>query len=121
MLASGPAVVDANDASKRSPSGRRSQVAAKPRLLVFTQLFPSAAQPNAGLFIRERMFRVGRELPIVVVAPQPWFPLQGLIRFWRPHFRPIAVRFEVQDGFRVHRPRFLCIPGILKRADGLLM
>ena len=45
-----------------------------PRLLVFSSLFPSAVQPNAGLFIRERMFRVGKHLPIVVVAPQPWFP-----------------------------------------------
>jgi len=55
-----------------------------PRLLVFSSLFPSAAQPTAGVFIRERMFRVGKHLPIVVVAPQPWFPFQGLIRRFRP-------------------------------------
>ena len=65
-----------------------------PRLLVFSSLFPSAAQPNAGLFIRERMFRVGKHLPIVVVAPQPWFPGQGLIRWFRPHFRPMAPRVK---------------------------
>jgi teichuronic acid biosynthesis glycosyltransferase TuaC len=92
-----------------------------PRLLVLSQLFPSAAQPNAGLFIRERMFRVGRHLPIVIVAPQPWFPFQGLIRLWRPHFRPSAVKYEVQNGVHVHRPRFLCFPGVLKQTDGLLM
>jgi len=27
-------------------------------LIVFSSLFPSAARPGAGLFIRERMFRV---------------------------------------------------------------
>jgi teichuronic acid biosynthesis glycosyltransferase TuaC len=92
-----------------------------PRLLVFSSLFPSAVQPNAGLFIRERMFRVGKLLPIVVVAPQPWFPGQGLIRWFRPHFRPMAPTREVMDGVAVHRPCFLCIPGVLKWTDGLFM
>ena len=92
-----------------------------PRLVVFSSLFPSAVQPNAGLFIRERMFRVGKHLPIVVVAPQPWFPGQQLIRWFRPHFRPMALKREMMDGIVVHRPRFFCIPGILKWTDGLFM
>lgn len=92
-----------------------------PRLLVLSSLFPSAVQPTAGVFIRERMFRVGQHLPIVVVAPQAWFPLQGLIRRFRPHFRPMAPRYEVMQGVEIHRPRFLCFPGVLKRTDGLFM
>lgn len=67
------------------------------------------------------MFRVGRHLPIVVVAPRPWFPFQGLIRRFRPHFRPQAAAFEVMEGVEIHRPRFLCFPGVLKRTDGVLM
>lgn len=98
-----------------------SKPAATPRLLVLSSLFPSAAMPAAGVFIRERMFRVGRILPIVVVAPQPWFPLQGLIRRFRPHFRVPSQPFEVMDGVEVHRPRFLCVPGIMKWTDGLFM
>lgn len=92
-----------------------------PRLLVYSSLFPSDAQPNAGLFIRERMFRVARQVPIVVVAPQPWFPGQALIRLFRPHFRPMAARREVMQGIEVLRPRFLCVPGVFKRTDGVLM
>jgi len=92
-----------------------------PRLLVLSSLFPSAAQPTAGVFIRERMFRVGKHLPIVVVAPQPWFPFQGVIRRFRPHFRPPAAPFERIHGVEVHRPRFLCVPGVLKHTDGVLM
>jgi teichuronic acid biosynthesis glycosyltransferase TuaC len=92
-----------------------------PRLLVFSSLFPSAAQPQAGLFIRERMFRVGKHVPIVVVAPQPWFPAQTLIRWFRPHFRPMASTYEVMDDIAIHRPRFFCIPGIFKWTDGLFM
>lgn len=92
-----------------------------PRLLVLSSLFPSASMPAAGVFIRERMFRVGHVLPIVVVAPQPWFPLQGLVRRFRPHFRVPSEPFEVMDGVEVHRPRFLCIPGVMKWSDGLFM
>lgn len=92
-----------------------------PRLLVLSWVFPSAVQPGAGLFIRERMFRVGRLRPIVVVAPQPWFPGQSLVRRFRPNFRPMAPARETMDGVEIHRPRFFCIPGVLKWTDGFFM
>jgi glycosyltransferase involved in cell wall biosynthesis len=90
-------------------------------MLVYSSLFPSSAMPNAGLFIRERAFRAGRQRPIVVVAPQPWFPLQALGRLVRPGFRPRAPAFSIDDGVEVHRPRWLSFPGVLKQLDGLLM
>jgi glycosyltransferase involved in cell wall biosynthesis len=93
----------------------------KSRVLVFTSVFPNAAQPGLGLFVRERMFRLGRIRPIVVVAPVPWFPFQGLIRLWRPHFRPTPPRRELQQGVEVLHPRFLSVPGTLKWLDGLSM
>ena len=93
----------------------------QPRLVVFSSLFPSAVQPGAGLFIRERMFRVGKHLPVVVVAPQPWFPGQALLRWIRPHFRPMAATHEIMDGIAVYRPRFFCIPAVFKWTDGLFM
>jgi len=51
-----------------------------PHIVVFSTLFPNSAQPQAGVFIRERMFRVGAQLPLTVVAPVPWFPFQSLLR-----------------------------------------
>lgn len=92
-----------------------------PKLLVFSSLFPSEAQPTAGLFIRERMFRVGKHLPVMVVSPKPWFPLQGLIRLFRPHFRPPVARIEEQQNIEVFQPRFLSIPGLAKSLDGTFM
>ena len=92
-----------------------------PHVVVLSCLFPSSMQPGAGLFIRERMFRVGAQLPLAVVAPAAWFPLQGLLRRWMPGFRPGAPRHEVQDGFDVWFPRFLSVPGVLKGMDGVLM
>ena len=93
----------------------------QPHIVVLSSLFPSSAQPGAGLFIRERMFRVGQRLPLSVVSPSPWFPLQSLIRRFRPGFRPGAPREEIQSGFQVHFPHFLSIPGLLKQWDGLMM
>lgn len=92
-----------------------------PRLVVFSTLFPNPAQPQAGVFIRERMFRVGEHLPLAVVAPVPWFPFQGLLRRWRLHFRPDVPRREMQNGVEVFHPRFFSVPGIFKRLDGLFL
>lgn len=92
-----------------------------PHVVVFSSLFPSAVQPGAGLFIRERMFRVGARLPLAVLSPVPWFPLQGLLRRWRPGFRLGAPKYERQSGNDVWFPRFLSVPGVLKRLDGFFM
>ena len=93
----------------------------EPRIVVMSSLFPSPARPNAGVFIRERMFRVAKHLPVTVVSPQPWFPGQGLIRRFRPGYRPAAPRHEIMDGIDVFRPRFLSVPGIGRSLDGLSM
>ena len=93
----------------------------EPGLLVFSSLFPSQKRPTAGVFIRERMFRVKLEIPVIVVSPVPWFPFQGVIRYWRPHFRPQPDKYEEQDSVQVYFPRFLSIPGLLKSCDGFFM
>jgi teichuronic acid biosynthesis glycosyltransferase TuaC len=93
----------------------------KPHVVVLSSLFPSAVQPGAGLFVRERVFRVGARMGLSVLAPSAWFPMQGFLRKIRPGARPGAPRREVQRGFDVWYPRFLAIPLILRRLDGLAM
>lgn len=93
----------------------------EPRLLVYSSLFPSANDPTAGVFIRERMFRVGKHLPIVVVSPKAWSPIDWLIRLRKPHFRPTASYFDEQQGVRVYSPRFFSLPGVLKHWDSTFM
>ena len=93
----------------------------KPHIVVFSTLFPDALQPQAGLFIRERMFRVAASLPVTVVSPVPWFPFQALLRRGRPHFRPDASRRETQSGIEILRPRYFSVPGLLKRFDGVFL
>jgi glycosyltransferase involved in cell wall biosynthesis len=92
-----------------------------PAILVLSSLFPSARQPLAGVFIKERMKRVARYLPVTVVSPQPWFPLQGLLRLGWPNYRPPRPRHEIFEGFEVLRPRFFALPGALRRLDGFMM
>ncbi len=90
-------------------------------LVVFSALFPSAALSGAGLFIRERMFRVAQHRPLAVVSPQPWFPGQSLIRLLRTGYRPQAPALEIQQGIRVYHPRYLSVPGLLRQFDGWSM
>lgn len=92
-----------------------------PSIAVLSTLFPHARQPNAGLFVRERMFRVAEHLPLLVIMPQPWFPGQALIRRFRPGYRPPAARCEVQSGIRVIAPRFFAVPGVLRGLDGTMI
>jgi teichuronic acid biosynthesis glycosyltransferase TuaC len=92
-----------------------------PGIAIVSSLFPSSAQPTAGLFIRERMFRLREDAALVVVSPQPWFPFQGLIRRFKPGYRPVTPTSEVQQGVTVLFPRFLALPGLLRRLDGLSM
>ncbi len=92
-----------------------------PKIVVYSSLFPSSIQPNAGVFIRERMFLVANHLPVVVVSPVPWFPFQGIIRSWKPYFRPQPDKIEEQDGIKIYHPRFLSVPGLFKAWDGFFM
>jgi glycosyltransferase involved in cell wall biosynthesis len=95
------------------------EIPKKLRVLLFSTVFPNAAQPVHGVFVRERM----RGLPesaveVEVVAPTPWFPFASGLR---PGYRPPVPPEEVQGGVAVHHPRFLSFPGILKCLDGILL
>jgi teichuronic acid biosynthesis glycosyltransferase TuaC len=114
-LSSDPDPEESSAASELPPT---SQI---PRIIVFSSLFPSSARPNAGVFIRERMFRVGGHLPLTVVSPVPWFPFQGLIRRFKPNYRPLPAMAEMQGGIQVSYPRFLAVPGLFRSLDGLFM
>ncbi len=91
------------------------------RIVVLSSLFPSSVRKHAGLFVRERMFRVASFAEITVVSPVPWFPLQSLIRWFKPNYRPMPAKQEVMNGITVYYPRFLSIPGLFRHWDGKMM
>jgi glycosyltransferase involved in cell wall biosynthesis len=71
------------------------------RVLTFTTLFPNAAQPNKGVFVRERMRHVAGLCDIEVVAPLPSLKRELTSV---PDVETIA-------GLTVHHPRYLALPG----------
>jgi teichuronic acid biosynthesis glycosyltransferase TuaC len=86
------------------------------RVLVLSSTFPSAQQPTRGVFVRERVRRLARRCEVVVVAPLPWFPMNGLLR----GERNAVLKVEDQDGLRVYHPRFFSLPRYGKSLDGAL-
>lgn len=88
------------------------------RIVVLSSLFPSSVRKQSGLFVRERMFRVAEFADIEVVSPVPWFPGQSIIRWFKPNYRPMPEKIEIQNGIKVHFPRFLSIPGLFRQWDG---
>ncbi len=94
----------------------------EPRIVVFSSLYPNSSMPRSGLFIRERMRRVAEKTPLVVVSPQPWFPLQSVIRYFKPGYRQTTANaVEIQNGVTVYFPRFFSLPLLLRRFDGFFM
>src|SRR5690348_7044218 len=68
-------IATSSDADSRQLSGSNAR---KIRLLVFTSLYPNAAQPRHGVFVEERLRHLvasGR-IAATVVAPVPWFPFR---------------------------------------------
>lgn len=94
---------------------------ARLRILVLSSLFPSSVRKQAGLFVKERMLRVARFADMTVVSPVPWFPGQGIIRIFKPNYRPMPAQVEQQNGITVYYPRFLSIPGLFRHLDGKMM
>ena len=91
------------------------------RLLVYSSIFPSSVTPTVGTPVWERMSRIGRHVPMVVVSPQAWSPLDWLVRFFRRTYRPISSTHETIKGVEIFRPRILSIPRFFKGLDGWLM
>ncbi len=82
------------------------------RVLVFTTLFPNRLQPNAAIFVKQRMFHFAR-IPgheIRVVAPVPYCPSWIRMEPWSLFSR--VPRVESMEGIRIHHPRYPLIPKV---------
>lgn len=85
--------------------------ACKVRLLVFTSLYPNAAQPRHGLFVEERLRHLvesGR-VSATVVAPVPWFPFRSAMFGAYAAFASVPER-EERHGITILHPRYPVIP-----------
>lgn len=81
------------------------------KILLFSTLFPNAAQPNHGIFVENRLRKLlaAGECEARVVAPVPYFPISG--RMFGEYGRYAAApRAEVRHDISVTHPRFVVIP-----------
>lgn len=83
------------------------------RVLVFSTLYPNAAQPNHGIFVENRLrhtLALGG-IEVEVIAPVPFFP------FTHPAFGRYATfarapRVEQRHGVQVWHPRYFVAPKV---------
>lgn len=87
------------------------------KVLTISTLYPVRPRPHFGVFVKNRMVEVAKLIDeLVVVAPQPWFPLVHRFVSQYAH-RPDVPQEDVIDGVRVLYPRFFSIPRYLKPLD----
>lgn len=87
------------------------------KILTVSTLYPTRPRPSFGVFVKNRMVEVAKLVDeLVVVAPQPWFPLVHRFVSQYQH-RPDVPAEDVIDGVRVLYPRFFSIPRYIKPID----
>lgn len=81
------------------------------RLLVFTTLYPNAAQPHHGIFVEQRLRHLvaSGEVQARVLAPVPWFP-SAHPRFGRYAAYARVPRFERRHDIDILHPRYPVLP-----------
>jgi teichuronic acid biosynthesis glycosyltransferase TuaC len=81
------------------------------RVLVFTTLYPNAADPANALFVEQRLRQLVATGAVEtrVVAPVPWFPLRHP-RFGRYTRFARAPANEIRHGIPIAHPRYLVVP-----------
>jgi teichuronic acid biosynthesis glycosyltransferase TuaC len=86
------------------------------RVLVFSTLYPNAAQPNHGVFVENRLLHTLAlgGVQATAVAPVPWFPSADP-RFGRYAVFARVPRHEVRNGLQVWHPRYPVVPKIGSR------
>jgi glycosyltransferase involved in cell wall biosynthesis len=92
------------------------------RILVFTALYPNAAQPQHGVFVENRLRKLlaTGKVSAKVVAPVPWFP------FKQPAFGSYAKfasvpEVEERHGIPIVHPRYFLPPRIGMNVAPLMM
>ena len=84
------------------------------KVLSFSYCFPNHARPTWGVFVQQRLAALAQRTDLQVAAPVPSLPILSRMRPW-----PGPAK-EQWHGLMVHRPRFFCVPGLLKNHDGRL-
>ncbi len=88
------------------------------KILTVSMMYPTRPRPYFGVFVKNRMVEVAKLVDdLVVIAPQPWFPLVHHIFREKYGHRAQVPLEDTIEGVKVLYPRFLSVPGVLKELD----
>jgi teichuronic acid biosynthesis glycosyltransferase TuaC len=92
------------------------------QILTFTTLYPSASQPQHGIFVETRLRKLveSSQLGARVVAPCPWFPF-GSARFGRYAVLARIPLAETRYELHIEHPRYPQLPKIGMSASALIL
>lgn len=84
------------------------------RVLTFSSLFPSEAQPRHGIFVETRLAHLVRHCPIDarVVAPVPWFPFTAPAFGVYARYAATPRHATRANGLQVAYPRYFMLPRV---------
>jgi teichuronic acid biosynthesis glycosyltransferase TuaC len=90
-----------------------SAMSIRPRVLLFSSLYPSSARPGHGIFVATRLRQLvaGGAVDARVVAPVPWF-FSTDRRFGEYAVMARTPRYEAFDGVETWHPRYLLPPKV---------
>ena len=80
------------------------------KILTLTSVFPNNLEAHLGIFVKQRMFTIGKFCHLKVVAPVYWY------KYLKYNFK--IPYFEIQEGIEVYHPKFFFIPRFFKFLDG---
>jgi teichuronic acid biosynthesis glycosyltransferase TuaC len=88
-------------------------MAARPKILLFSTLYPSGARPGHGIFVATRLRQLvaSGAIDAKVVAPVPWFCSTNP-RFGEYARMALTPNHETLDGIEVWHPRYLLPPKV---------
>lgn len=104
------AMAEPGNITQLAPDQSAAQSPRRLRVLVFTTVFPSTAQPLHGRFVLERVRRLAALADLRVVAPVPWHLVARR-----------EVSQAVTSNLPVTHPRFWYVPKFLKALDGCFL
>jgi teichuronic acid biosynthesis glycosyltransferase TuaC len=86
------------------------------KILSISHMFPNQINPNYGVFVKERIKYISKQLNLITVAPLPYFPANHFFEKYSGLNR--VEKKENYDSLQVYHPKYFCIPKYLKFLDG---
>ncbi|HEX9061624.1 MAG TPA: glycosyltransferase, partial [Clostridia bacterium] len=87
------------------------------KVLVITNLYPNAAEPNRGIFIKQQVDRLAARCDVKVIAPLPFY--KSIPETLRAKTIPFSVAVEFIGDIEVYHPRYYYTPKILRSLYGI--